>query len=258
MREAVSDILVERAQDPEGLGRMLSVSIGAHLALLVALLLIPSEWRSRPHPDTTPMIISLGGSPGQRTEGMTPIGGRTIQEVAEPKAVRTPPLPPAAKPPEMVLPREQTRPRPAPPVRKLAEDARGRRPTTGPEEQTGPARAETGAQGNNFGLTTGGGSGTGGYVDVGNFCCPEYLNTMRQLIQRNWDEKQSVTGSAQVKFTVQRDGSLTGIQLEKPSGYFVLDRAALAALSATRQVPPLPGEFTEDHLTVHLVFQYQR
>src|SRR5688500_3811882 len=126
MREAVSDILVERAQDPEGLGRMLSVSIGAHVALLVALVLIPGQWRSRA-PEPNPMFIELGGSPGQRTGGMTPIGGRAIQDVAEPKAVRTPVLPPAAKPPEMVLPREDSRPRPTPRVTRPAEGARGRR-----------------------------------------------------------------------------------------------------------------------------------
>jgi hypothetical protein len=26
----------------------------------------------------------------------------------------------------------------------------------------------------------------------------------------------------------------------------------------TRQLPPLPAQFTGDHLTVHLVFQYRR
>jgi TonB family protein len=257
MREAVSDILVERAHDPEGLGRMVTLSVAAHFALLLGLVFIPGQWRMQPRVET-PMFIELGGSPGARTGGMTPIAGRAIQEVAEPKAVRTPVMPPAAKPPEMVLPREESRPRPAPRVTRRAEDARGRQPAAGPEVRSGTARAETGAQGSNFGLTTGGGSGTGGYLDVGNFCCPEYLSTMRDLIQRNWDSKQSIAGSSQVKFTIQRDGSLVGIEVEKPSGYFVLDRAALAALTTTRRVPPLPREFTEDHLTVHLIFQYQR
>jgi TonB family protein len=255
LHEAVSDILVDRAQDPEGLGRMVTLSVVAHFTLLVSLVFLPGEWR-RPSADTAPMIIQLGGTEGQHQGGFTPISGRAIQEIAEPKAVRTPPMPPAAKPPEMVLPREDRR-RPTPPRTRAADDARARRPATGPEEQSGSARAETGATGNNFGLTTGG-SGMGGYLEVGNFCCPEYLNTMRQLIQRNWDSKQNVAGAAQVKFTIQRDGTLTDVQMEKPSGYFVLDRAALAALTTTRRLPPLPREFSEDHLTVHLVFQYQR
>jgi outer membrane biosynthesis protein TonB len=47
--------------------------------------------------------------------------------------------------------------------------------------------------------------------------------------------------------------------VEKPSGYSALDLTAQRALMVTRQVPPLPAQYTEsDHLTVHLVFNYQR
>jgi len=108
-----------------------------------------------------------------------------------------------------------------------------------------------------FGLSTGGG-GTGGYLDVGNFCCPEYLSTMLQLIQRNWNSKQEVSGEALLKFTIQRDGRFTGIEVERSSGYAALDLSAQRALLLTREVPPLPVAFTENQLTVHLNFQYQR
>jgi periplasmic protein TonB len=259
MREAVSDILVERAQEAEGLGRMVWVSLGAHVALLTLMVVMPQGWHQRPSQDLTPMIISLGGTPGPQTGGMTPIGGRPIQEVA-PVAPRTAPVAPAPKLPEMVLPQEraQPRPRPATPATAAPPRATSRTPTRGAEVQEGSARADTGARGSNFGLTTGGGSGTGGYLDVGDFCCPDYLETMRQLIQSNWQSQQQVAGQAQVKFTIQRDGTLTGIQLEKSSGYFALDQAAQRALHGTQRLPPLPREFTESHLTVHLIFQYQR
>jgi TonB family protein len=117
--------------------------------------------------------------------------------------------------------------------------------------------AETGAKGVGFGLTTGGG-GVGGQLEVGDFCCPEYLTTMLQLIQRNWNSQQQVAGTAVVKFTVQRDGRLTDVQVTKPSGYFALDQTAQRALLMTRQLPPLPSQFTESQLTVHLIFQYER
>ena len=43
--------------------------------------------------------------------------------------------------------------------------------------------------------TTDGGSGLpGGQFDSANFCCPEYLATMYQLINRNWSSKQQVAG----------------------------------------------------------------
>jgi TonB family protein len=259
MREAVSDILLQRARPETGLARTLPVSIAAHALLLITLALLPQDWH-QPVESRTVMTISLGGTPGPRTGGMTAIGGRAVQEVAPPQARPQPPTPPAAKPPEMVLPQEKTQARTTPPPRvtRPADQARARRPAFGTEIQEGNARAETGAKGNNFGLTTGGGSGTGGYLDVGNFCCPEYLQTMLQLIQKNWNGEQSVSGQSQVKFTIMRDGKLAQIELEKPSGYFALDREAQRAVLVTGRLPALPRQFPEDHLTVHLIFQYQR
>ncbi len=46
MHEAVSDILDLRTRESDGLPRMLVVSLGAHLALLVGLVLLPADWRS--------------------------------------------------------------------------------------------------------------------------------------------------------------------------------------------------------------------
>jgi TonB family protein len=256
MHEAVSDILIERAHVPGGLGPTLTASIGLHVTLLVALAVIPREWRTSVVRHEAPIVISLGGPSGTNTGGMTPIGGRPIQEVAPPSPKPQPVAPPAAKPPEMVLPQEKAPKARTTPAPKTIPDARGRTPTRGAQVRPGTAIAETGTQGANFGLQAGGGSGTGGYLDVGNFCCPEYLETMRQLIQQNWNSQQAVSGKVQMKFTIRRDGMLVDIELEQGSGYFALDAAAQRALLLTKRLPPLPTAFTEDHLTVHLIFQY--
>ena len=57
-----------------------------------------------------------------------------------------------------------------------------------------------------------------------------------------------------MKFTIQRDGRLTDVELEQSSGYFALDQTAQRALLLTRQLPPLPAQFPETTLTVHLNF----
>jgi TonB family protein len=157
----------------------------------------------------------------------------------------------------MTVPAPNARRRPSTPARQAPDEARGRTPTRGEEVRPGSAVAETGGKGQGFGLSTGGG-GTGGYLDVGNFCCPEYLSTMLELVQRNWSSKQEVAGETLVKFTIQRDGRMTGIEVEKSSGYAALDLTAQRALLLTRQLPPLPAAFTENQLTVHMSFQYQR
>lgn len=158
----------------------------------------------------------------------------------------------------MTVPTKETRPRRAPPAteRPAAEPTGAQAPTTGPEARRGSALVETGARGIGFGLSTGGG-GTGGDIDLANFCCPDYLSTMLDKIQRNWDSKQQVAGTATVKFTILRDGSVVDVEVARPSGYAVLDLTAQRAVAMTR-FPPLPSAYLNDRLTVHLNFQYQR
>ncbi len=138
-----------------------------------------------------------------------------------------------------------------------AKDPRSRTPTKGAEVQAGSAVAQTAGRGQGFGLSAGGG-GTGGYLDVANFCCPDYLATMVDLITRNWSSKQGADGTTLMKFVIERDGRLTNLQVERSSGTPALDYYSQRALSLTRQLPPLPAAYTGDRLTVHLNFDYVR
>lgn len=255
--EPVSEILRVRARTPGGLERMVLVSLVAHGVLAALLVLAAPGWRGRQEAPRTVMTISLGGSPGPSTGGMTPIAGRPIQQALE--GLRAPRLARRPMPtiPEMTIPTPGARARPQPRVRTLPPDAKGPTPTVGPEAQTGTAAIETGAKGAGFGLSTGGGSGTGGYLDVGDFCCPEYLATMQELIRRNWNEKQRTGGESTVQFTIARDGTITDIALERSSGFRALDLESQRALLLTR-LPALPAQFPDSKLTVHLRFQYQR
>jgi TonB family protein len=255
--DAVTPIIVERAQARGGLWSRMGVSALGHAVVLPAIAL----WMvAAPAEDAAPrevMQISLGGAPGPRAGGMTPMAGRTT-EAAPATARPTPPAPPPPKAPEMALPRTDKRVTPPRETPKQApDDARGRVVQKAPEASQGDAVADTGAKGVGFGLTTGGG-GTGGYLDVANFCCPEYLGTMIQLIQRNWNSRQQVQGETLMKYVIQRDGRLTDIEVERSSGYFALDQNSQRALLLTRQLPPLPPQFTEATLTVHLIFRYER
>ena len=56
MHEAVSDILVERAREADGVSRMVLVSFLAHAILVAALVVMPSSWRSSSAPPVTPMM----------------------------------------------------------------------------------------------------------------------------------------------------------------------------------------------------------
>jgi hypothetical protein len=107
------------------------------------------------------------------------------------------------------------------------------------------------------GLATGGGPVGGAYTDTGDFCCPEYLQTMQRLIYGNWQQKQGQAGITKMKFTIQRDGTLADITVEESAGTF-LDLASRRALEQTQRLPPLPSAFTAPRLIVHLSFEYKR
>ena len=257
--DVVSQIVTVRSREIDGLERMLAVSLTAHAIVIAVLVLSPSSWfgtRTAEEPKNL-MVISLGGPVGPRT-GMTPMGGRPVQTLpVDAKKAIEPVRPPAAREPEMIEPKKAAPKKAEAKVQQDAKDPKSRTPTKGDELRKGSAVAETGARGQGFGLSSGGG-GTGSYLDTANFCCPEYISTMLDLIRRNWDSRQQATGTAIVKYTIQRDGTLTAIQVEKSSGYATLDLLAQRSLLLTKKLPPLPGAFDEPSLTVHLFFEYQR
>jgi TonB family protein len=108
------------------------------------------------------------------------------------------------------------------------------------------------------GLAQGGGGTDGVRLDVDNFCCPDYIRTMVQRIKQSWNQNQGASGEVWVKFTIRRDGMLTQVEVEKPSGQAMLDLESRRAVLMTRQLPPLPREFPEPHLTIHMAFTYRR
>ncbi len=263
MREVVSEILVERARAADGLARMLAYSIGAHALLIALVYFVPGHWLASKLESNVPiMTIELGGTPGPQTGGMTSISTRAVQEVAPPDAKPAPQTPPAAQAPEMVLPSPTAKPAtktPPKPVEKPAEKSTSRKAATGPVVRSGAATYETGGAATPFGgLTTGGGGAGGARVDVQNFCCPAYLVTMVQTIRSNWNQNQGSAGRVEVKFTIYRDGTIGNVEVETSSGLFNLDQEARRALVKTRKLLPLPPEFPDNTLTVHVVFDYQR
>jgi len=260
--DAVTQILIDRSQQVDKISRTVLLSLAAHVAFIAGIAFMPAGWGAAVRPDTSnAMVISLGGAEGPR-QGMTAISAKPVQEAAENAPKPSVQAPPALSKPEMIEPLKTAKPQPKATAkvepRKVEPQLHGRTPTQGPEVKQGTARVETGGQATPFGgLATGGGGAGAAYTDYANFCCPEYLNTMVQLVQRNWQQNQGVAGTVIVKFVIQRNGQMTNIEVEQQSVPF-LNLAAQRAVVQTRQLPPLPAAFTGDTLTVHLVFQFKR
>lgn len=264
MHESVSDILLERSRVADGFNRTVLVSLLAHTVMIGAIAVMPASWRTSRSSDVTPMMITLSGGTGPDAGGMTQISNKPVQEIAT-ETKPTPVVPPAPKVPEMVAPEPKATPAPKNPPKRTerpVDKSSSRKPTTGPDVRTGDARAETGGAAIPFGGLTrpsgGGTSGTAATTDFANFCCPTYLTQMVDLIKRNWNPNQGAAGLVQVKFVVRRDGTLSDIEIEKSSSISLLDLESQRALVKTKTLPPLPREFTENALTVHLNFDYHR
>jgi TonB family protein len=260
----VTDVLRDRMHEPAGLQQMVIVSMAVHTCFVVGLFLAPSRWLARPQDvPRTVMTISLGGGDGPRAGGLTAMGDRPVQVQTPPnepkprEAVR----PPAVKTPEMTVPLRNVKPSkavPGPAVKQAPEEAKGRTPTRGAETRPGSTIAETGTRGQGFGLSSGGGPGLGSTLDVGDFCCPDYIVLMTESIRRSWNQNQGAAGQVGVRVTIQRDGTLTDVVVEKPTADPTLNIAAQRAVYLTRKLAPLPDAFPNPTLTVHLTFQYQR
>ena len=254
--DAVSEVLIARTPKSDGLSSMLGASVIVHGALVGMFAFLPAWWfGANQQPPETIMQISLGGPIGPNDGGLNTLGARPVQQLTESKKAIEPVRPPAEKTPEMIEPTK------APPKKTVAnkvdaKDPRSTRPTKGQEVQAGSSVAVTNAKGQGFGLSSGG-FGSQGHLEVSNFCCPEYLGTMRTAIMANWNSQAGATGTAHLRFVIQKDGRIVDITVEQSSGIAALDLYARRALMLTK-LPPLPAEFPDAALAVHLFFEYRR
>ncbi len=84
-----------------------------------------------------------------------------------------------------------------------------------------------------------------------------YLNILLKKIRENWQNPfkgQDVILKSIVYFEVDKLGTIYGVRLEESSGNEVYNETTMRAVALTRKLPPLPQEFSDDYLKVHLEF----
>jgi TonB family protein len=260
MEAAVSDILRSRSQEPDGLRNTSAISLAAHIVAFAIVAFVPGIMPKAAAKPRVVMTISLGGAPGPDTGGVQMISGQNIEAAAPSTAPTIPPkiAPLSTTPPKMTMPDPTRKPAAPPKPTVTSQDPKGTVRGRGFETQVGTAKAYTGARGEGFGLSSGGGGGDGGIRVDGDFCCRDYLINMRDRIRKNWNENQKTTGLVTMKFVIQRNGQITDIELDKSSGNAVLDLTAQRALINTKELAPLPAAYTPQQLTLYLDFEYVR
>jgi TonB family protein len=84
-----------------------------------------------------------------------------------------------------------------------------------------------------------------------------YLNILLNKIAQNWNNpyrNKDVILRSIVYFEVEEDGLIANIRIEDDSGDEVYNESTLRAVALTKKLPPLPQEFSDDYLKVHLEF----
>jgi TonB family protein len=89
-----------------------------------------------------------------------------------------------------------------------------------------------------------------------------YLARVVFIVKRNWysvipeSARLGEKGRVGIVFEILKDGSVPQLRLVASSGAEALDRAALAGIRASIPFPPLPEEFTGNHLVLQFIFLY--
>ena len=153
-----------------------------------------------------------------------------------------------------------TTPEPEKPVEKKPEP----KPKPKPQTQAAtPQKVETkappkAAKGENPKPVSVGGSDLNIKQDGVAFPFPDYLETVVTLLSRALRPPRGTNGlSAEVTFNIQRDGSVTDVEIIRRSGNIAFDIAALDAVTksaAAGRIPPLPKDYQNEYLPMNFTF----
>ena len=90
-----------------------------------------------------------------------------------------------------------------------------------------------------------------------------YLRTILAIVRGNWRKvipesarMGSLRGRTVVEFIIDRDGSIPKLVTADPSGSEPLDRAAVAGLSMSNPLPPLPADYKGFQVRLAFTFAY--
>jgi TonB family protein len=89
-----------------------------------------------------------------------------------------------------------------------------------------------------------------------------YLIKVLASVRRNWfavypeSAKLGAKGKVEIQFAISKDGSIPKLVYVMQSGSEALDRAAVAGISASNPLPPLPAEYAGNIVRLQLTFSY--
>jgi membrane protein involved in colicin uptake len=137
------------------------------------------------------------------------------------------------------------------------------------EAKAGSVAGKGSGSGSGVRIGTGTGSGSGfgssyaSKIGVSNFPFTWYLQIIVDRISSRWFESlvdPGVRGSfyVTVYFRIHRDGHISGLKVEETSRIISLDLSAKRAIQTSAPFPPLPKDYEEEYLGIHLIFEHSK
>ena len=245
-----------------------ALAVGLHGAALTALLLLPAPPPGdRAKPVRRLVAVSLG------TPRQPP--ARNSSPPAQPATAPTPPLdpPPAARPPAPVMPPQPTAVATAPPTPKPAPPQPTAPQSPPPQTAAQPQVAapdpsqDTGAglqaQDQTEADTTNGPPAATTELDARlqdaragyEAQLGAWLNRHKRYPLRARQRRQE--GTALLRFTVDRNGTVIDYSLQQSTGSALLDRAVLALIKRAQPLPTIPALIGQNSFEVVVPIQFQ-
>ena len=247
--DTVGDVLAQTdrgsAEWKAGAVATVLLHAGAFAALIIASRIPPSHRFISPQAVAV-RLVPLATVRGSRVENAPAVSKPVIEKPEDVPAPSSKALP---------LPEKDKKEKKEPPhPGKTSPQAKTKTPSSAvdlPQPGDSAVGSPTGAAGANANFGT-----SLSAFDSADFNYSYYVNLMLASIGANWFKPtdQAVTPPV-VFFRIRRDGTITDVSIERSSGLPFVDRAAERAVLASSPLAPLPADFHESSLGVHLKFQ---
>ena len=266
--------------------RAVIISLSAHMGIFLLILADPSLPRpSKKNTIYLPLnMVSFGGGGGGGGTGggggggaakvvSTPVPAKkeTLRDLTIPQKIKEEPTSslryPVDKPKRDAKKRPDkkaviSKTEPKPPADTQAKETAAEATTGGTGAAAGPGSGlRIGVGGGGGGEGTGFGAGYGDQIGLSSFPFTWYIQTLSDKISAQWFTSlidPGVSGQFQVvvTFKIQKDGRITDLAVEQPSGSQSLDDSAKRAVQRAAPFAPLPKDYEDQYLVIHLIFEH--
>lgn len=247
----VSEILARRARGGRPPAPLTAgLSLLAHAAFIVALL-----FAGRPRRVPVAIPISLP------VRVVSPAALGRPEAAPVPAAPVAEPAPESAKAPPVIEKRREEKVPPSPKAMPAPKSPKAKPTPPAAAAGKGAPAVDLPAA---AGLPNGTAGATGAALSFGadvaafdsDFPFSYYVQQLVSLIGANWFRPDAPDGTlCTVSFRIQRSGEVADVRVEATSGITWYDRAAVRAVFAANPLPPLPNDYRNEQLGVHLRFR---